>query len=423
MFDKKRIKTLVILIGSIFILATAFVTFILYETQDEIKATPENIASKLQSYLNAAEMAGFSVSVFDADSVYFQGGFGYANIENKVPYTEKTLQYTASLCKTMIGFCLLKAEELGFLKLSHPINDYLPFEVLNPHHPDIEITLQHLATHTSSLDYNEEVVESLYVEEAEKQVSLAPFMEEYFVKGSYGEITFTEDEPGSNYNYSNIGAGLAAYIIEHTSGITFSAFSRQYLFEPLGMEQTSWFKEEKTLREYASYYEPADSRVVRVDGKGVKLYPARDLLTNAEDLTAYAQAVLKQDVRLLSGNSFSNMLNPSLSSSVKNLDVDNHGLFWMIDRNNYGIMYQLTGMNGGDNCINTMMWLDRYTGLGYIFLGNTGRSEASHGNHIWIYRALVSLGDYILMNNPDASGWDKVRYTWHNLSSRVGALF
>ena len=95
----------------------------------------------------------------------------------------------------------------------------------------------------------------------------------------------------------------------------------------------------------------------------------------------------------------------------------------MIDRNQYGVTYSLTGMNGGDSYINTMMWWDRRTGLGYIFLGNTGVSDASLGNHIWIFRALVSLGDYIVLNDPQRSIWEKWEHRIYNYYSRLSALF
>ena len=103
--------------------------------------------------------------------------------------------------------------------------------------------------------------------------------------------------------------------------------------------------------------------------------------------------------------------------------VDNCGIFWMIDRNQYGITYQLTGMNGGDYCINTMMWLDPKTNLGYIFIGNTGSSISNKANHILIYRTLVSLGDKIVMDNPNNTFLNKLDYKWHNLYSRVAGLF
>ena len=93
----------------------------------------------------------------------------------------------------------------------------------------------------------------------------------------------------------------------------------------------------------------------------------------------------------------------------------------MIDRNNYGITYQSTGMNGGDNCINSMMWFDPNAQLGYIFIGNTGQSPLNRSNHIWIYNALVSLGYSYNFNN--VSFGKRLKLRWHNIYNRVAAIF
>ncbi|MFK7934305.1 MAG: hypothetical protein AB8G22_12405, partial [Saprospiraceae bacterium] len=79
-------------------------------------------------------------------------------------------------------------------------------------------------------------------------------------------------------------------------------------------------------------------------------------------------------------------------------------------------------LNGGDAGINTMLWYDPYTKLGYIFIGNTGHSEWNRGNHIWIYRALVSLGEHLLQEKTES--WSqRMAYRWHNYYSRINALF
>ncbi|MFT5618138.1 MAG: hypothetical protein ACI85I_001369 [Arenicella sp.] len=103
--------------------------------------------------------------------------------------------------------------------------------------------------------------------------------------------------------------------------------------------------------------------------------------------------------------------------------MDNHGIFFSIDRNEYGITYQLTGGSGGDNCINTMMYFDKTTSLGYIFIGNTGPSKLNRSNHIWIYRALVSLGDSVYLSDSEKSALDKISYRFHNWYNRVRAFF
>ena len=173
----------------------------------------------------------------------------------------------------------MKAEELKLLNIDKPINDYLPFKIYNPYFPNDEITISQLATHTSSLDYNESVVESLYTTEPHLDKSLESFMLDYFQDGEYGEISFTKDKPGSNWNYSNIGAALAAYIIERTSGIPFSDFTKVHIFDPIALSNTHWSLLESDSLLHTSYYQPEKDSITQVETSGVILYPSRDIIT------------------------------------------------------------------------------------------------------------------------------------------------
>lgn len=417
---KKFLKIVVIIIV---LLPILFVAFLLYSSQDEANATFDNVETKLNELYDEKRMGGFAVSVFNPESVIYSGSFGYADIESKTPFTQNTQIYIASIAKTTIGLALMKAEELGLLKLDDPINDHLPFAVFNPSFSDDKITIRHLATHTSSLDYNEAVVESLYVNDSEKEPSLKGFMADYFQNGIYSTIKFTNHRPGSNWNYSNIGAGLAAYIIEYKSAMTFSDFTEKYIFDPIKLNNTNWFESNLDSIHRSKYYEPRDGIIHEVENKGVKLYPCRDMITDIKDLTTYCQAIMSKHPAIMKEAAYEQLLAPSLSSSVTNQEEDNHGVFFTIDRNNYGIMYQLTGHSGGDYCINTMMYFDPKTNLGYIFIGNTGHSELNRFHHIRIYRTLVSLGDHYLMTGSFASELDLFYYKWHNYYNRIRAFF
>lgn len=415
---KKRLKIRLLVLLTLFL---GFIAFVLNETKDEILADLNTIEGHLTNFHNPQKVAGFGAAVFTSDSVIYANGVGFADREKQIPYTRQTQQYLASISKTTIGIALLKAEEMGLLHLSDPINQHLPFAVINPYFPEAKITLQQLATHTSSLDYNEAVVESLYINEADKEASLTGFMIAYFADAKYGAVAFTEHLPGSNFNYSNIGSGLAAFIIEKTTGQDFATFTQTHIFDQLGLHNTSWFATTSDSLRHAQYYESSENDIQRVQPKGVILYPCRDLITDLDDMITYCQAIMARDTRLLKASSFEKLLSPKLDANVSNQYVDNNGLFFMIDRNQYGITYQLTGMNGGDHSINTMMWFDPVTDLGYIFIGNTGPAKLNRLNHIWIYRALVSLGDHVLMK--DATSGEKIAYKWHNVYNRVRGLF
>ena len=415
---KKLLRKVLLLI---FILVIGFISFLLYQTKDDIDADLSNIDEKLERFYNAERMAGFAVSVFNADSIIYSKGFGYSNKENEEPYTTQTQQFIASISKTTIGIALLKSEELKLLNIDSAINNYLPFQIYNPDFPNEEITIKQLATHTSSLDYNESVVESLYTNQPDLNNSLESFILNYFQNGKFGDITFTKDKPGSNWNYSNIGAALAAYIIERTSGVPFSEFTQTYIFNPLELNNTYWSLLESDSVLHTDYYQTEGDSIINVETSGVILYPCRDIITDIEDLTKYCQALISKHPALLQETSFEKLFAPQLSSSVTNLEDDNNGIFFMIDRNQYGITYQLTGMSGGDNCIQTMMHFDPKTKLGYIFLGNTGFSKLNRRNHIWVYNALVSLGyNYSIKNSTFGQ---RFKYNVHNIYNRIRAIY
>ena len=286
---RKRVKIFFLIL---FFMIFGFIAFILNESKDEVNADLSNIESKLNSYFNEKKMAGFAVSVFNSDSIIYTTAIGYRDVKNKIAYNKQTQQYIASISKTTIGISMLKAEELGYFNIEDPINKYLPFNIINPYFPNSEITIAQIATHTSSLDYNENVVESLYVNEDYKEKSLDGFMLDYFKNNKYGAIKFTNNAPGSNWNYSNIGPSIVAYVIERMSKMPYSDFTKKYIFEPLELKNTFWFESEADSTKLTKYYEPTKDSIINVSTSGVKLYPSRDLITNIDDLTTYCQAII-----------------------------------------------------------------------------------------------------------------------------------
>ena len=103
----------------------------------------DSLNSELTAIYEKKSIVGFSVAVVNGEQAIYNQGFGYSDLEQKVKYTNETTQQIASIAKTLIAISLLKAEELGKLKLDDPIDKYLPFEVINPNHPDKKITIRH----------------------------------------------------------------------------------------------------------------------------------------------------------------------------------------------------------------------------------------------------------------------------------------
>ena len=108
----------------------------------------DSLTTKLQSIQDLGYLPGFAVAIVNSEGVLYQKGFGHSDIETSKPFTVHSLQNIGSISKTLTGISLMQLQEQGKLSLDTPINDILPFKIVNPHCPDIPITIKHLASHT-----------------------------------------------------------------------------------------------------------------------------------------------------------------------------------------------------------------------------------------------------------------------------------
>ena len=101
--------------------------------------------------ISESKIAGMGVAIITNDSILVTKSYGYADIQNKVPFTHNTVINIASISKTFISIAIMHAVENNLLDLDNNVNDILPFKVVNPYSPDRIITLRHLMSHTSGI--------------------------------------------------------------------------------------------------------------------------------------------------------------------------------------------------------------------------------------------------------------------------------
>ncbi|HJQ36005.1 MAG TPA: serine hydrolase [Thermoanaerobaculia bacterium] len=87
---------------------------------------------------------GMSAAIVQNQKVVWARGFGYADVENRVPATPDTLYHVASVTKTFGSTLLMQLVEKGQLSLEEPISKYLPSKY------DERVQIRHLLSHTSA---------------------------------------------------------------------------------------------------------------------------------------------------------------------------------------------------------------------------------------------------------------------------------
>ena len=102
-------------------------------------------------HMEEYHIAGAAVSVVKDGSLFFAKGYGYADIENKVPVdAEQTIFAIGSVGKLFTWTAVMQLVEQGKLDLDADVNSYLDFRI-----PDTfpqPITLKHLMTHTAGFE-------------------------------------------------------------------------------------------------------------------------------------------------------------------------------------------------------------------------------------------------------------------------------
>lgn len=236
----------------------------------------------LLSPFEAPGSPGCAVSVTRNNVPLFAGGYGLADLEQRLTITPQTAFYAASVSKQFtaasIGLLILR----GQLSLETPVRDLVP-EV-----PDygVPLTVGHLLHHTSGLrDYL--TLQSIAGWPEDMLLTERDFLA--MVSRQKG----LNVSPGTRHLYSNTGYVLLSLIVRKVSGLSLREFAAKELFAPLGMTQSVFRDNHSTpVPQRATGYGPAAGGGFRVRVPGFDVVGDGGLFTTVADLAKWNPAAL-----------------------------------------------------------------------------------------------------------------------------------
>ncbi|NOT75169.1 MAG: beta-lactamase family protein [Cyclobacteriaceae bacterium] len=173
--------------------------------------------------LRVSGMPGISIAISQKGKIVFAEGFGYADVENKIPVTTKTQFRTGSVAKMLTATAVGKLIQQKKLDLSLPVQTYVPyFPVKN-----YPVSVAQVAGHTAGIPHynsNDKIEDRVY-----------PSVKDALSVFSHEDLIF---EPGTRYNYSTHGYTLLSAVIEGASGMSFLDYMKKEIFTPLSMNST-----------------------------------------------------------------------------------------------------------------------------------------------------------------------------------------
>ena len=193
---------------------------------EPVATDPVELTDQMMSRFDGPNSPGAAVRVWRDGETLYSSTSGMANLTYSVPFEEDTRTNIGSTSKQFTAFAIMLQAERGHLSLDDDIRTHLP-EL-----PEFDGTIQvrHLITHTSGL---REFLNLLRM--TGRRLDRGDWIDRSELIDIVQRQPALQNAPGAEWNYNNTAFGLAAAIVERTSGQDFHVFMQDNVFGPLGM--------------------------------------------------------------------------------------------------------------------------------------------------------------------------------------------
>lgn len=167
---------------------------------------------------------GMAAAITQGEEIIYLRGFGSAGAGQ--PVTPQTPFFIGSVSKSFTALAVMQLVDRGLVDLDSPVQAYIPwFTTLDsPTFP--QITVRHLLNQTSGLS-NSSFRRPLITEETTLEESVRHL--------SQAQLSA---EPGTRHYYFNPNYNVLAQVVDEVSGMSFSKYLVENVFEPLELEHS-----------------------------------------------------------------------------------------------------------------------------------------------------------------------------------------
>jgi CubicO group peptidase (beta-lactamase class C family) len=252
---------------------------------------------------------GLSVG-FIKDGFTWAKGFGYADLENRVPAEPESSYRLASITKTITALAVLQLAEEGKIDLDSQIQAYVPYFPRKKW----PVTVRQLLGHLGGIShYRNYATEGHIKDPKTTPESLAIFQDFDLVA-----------EPGTRYTYSSYGYNLLGAAVEGASGLSYGEYIKRHIFDPLGMKDSRLDNPRELIPNRVRGYrfikgELKNSEFVDVSSR----FAAGGVRSTVVDLLRYARGIM--DRKLLKEATYKKMFS---SMALRNGFFTWYGMGW-----------------------------------------------------------------------------------------------
>jgi CubicO group peptidase (beta-lactamase class C family) len=256
--------------------------FLIEQYPEKDTKTVHHKMDSLLKRINKRHDFNGAVLIAKNEKIVYSNQIGIADFKEKAPLHKESIFQLASVSKQFTAAAIMLLTERDKIKLTDTVNVYFP------DFPYKNVTIKNLLNHTSGLP------KYFWVAEHKWNQEKAPINSEMMklLETSNVQRFF---KPGRNFDYSNTGYFVLASIVEKVSGISFSAFLKSNIFEPLQMKNSYVYSfENDSIRknQLNGYRLHRGWRHIKIRGSvNDAIVGDKNVYTTAEDLYRWTQGL------------------------------------------------------------------------------------------------------------------------------------
>lgn len=276
--------------------------------------------------LSEWKVPGLALGIVQDSHVILARGYGYRNLEDKLPFTPNTLFGIGSTTKSFTALALAILKDRGKLDWDDPVRKYLPSYQLQDPVASERMTLRDLLLHRSGLARHD----------------LVWYSSDFTMPQILDRLRYLQMGRGfrNAFDYNNIGYMTAGYLAGQVYGKGWETLVRETILVPLGMNATNFHDtdSEKTS-DYALPYDVVKDKIERIpfaSAQGVE--PAGAINSTLNDMLRYSQMLLAKgkfgSTQIVSEANLSTIQSPQIlmgrPSAYSELSEPAYGMAWVI---------------------------------------------------------------------------------------------
>jgi CubicO group peptidase (beta-lactamase class C family) len=247
----------------------------------------EEVASYLERwippFMAEKNVPGLAIALVDESGAVWTRGFGFADRERHVPFTERTHTAVASLSKLFTCAAIMRLAEQGKIDLDAPLGSYVPeFAIRTPGWSPAGITIRRMLTHHSGLP-SDKLKGCLFGDTRPPD-----YPDTFFRLPALLADDYVANPPDTVFCYSDVAYSLLGIVVARAGGGSFATYMQETILGPLGMRDSSFQMDDAQRASSARYY--ADGRAHLVPY--IREVPAGGLVSTAEDMARFVSAMI-----------------------------------------------------------------------------------------------------------------------------------